>query len=84
MALTRAHSFSRSWLAALADEIEWPTETERDLQRSLLASLGIGDVYLAVVAWVDGVKQYCQINFRKHGKSEECNRSCASLSLTLF
>ena len=42
---------------ALADEIEWPTETERDLQRVLLASLEIGDVYLAVVAWAGGVKQ---------------------------
>ena len=37
--------------------MEWPTETERDLQRALLASLGIGDVYLAIVAWVDVVKQ---------------------------
>ena len=45
MALTRAHSRLRNWLAALADEMEWPTETERDLQRALLASLGIGDVY---------------------------------------
>ena len=57
MALNRAHSYSRNWLAALAEEIEWPTETERDLQRALLASRGIGDVYLAVVAWVDVVKQ---------------------------
>mmetsp|Transcript_40204 Transcript_40204/g.90229 ORF Transcript_40204/g.90229 Transcript_40204/m.90229 type:complete len:87 (-) Transcript_40204:219-479(-) len=69
---------------ALADEIEWPTETERDLQRALLASLGIDDVYLAVVAWVDGVKQYCQINFLKHGQSEECIRSCASFSFSLY
>ena len=57
MALNRAHSYSRNWLATLAEEIEWPTETERDLQRALLASRGIGDVYLAVVAWVDVVKQ---------------------------
>ena len=41
----------------LADEIQWPTESERDQQRALLASLGINDVFLSVVAWVDGVKQ---------------------------
>ena len=57
MALTRANSCSRNWLAALAGEVEWPTETERDLQRAPLASLGIGDAYLAVVAWVGGVMQ---------------------------
>ena len=41
----------------LADEIQWPDAKERAAQRELLAKIGINEVYLAVVAWVDGVKQ---------------------------
>lgn len=41
----------------LADEISWPTESERSAQRRMLELAGINAVYLAVVGWVDGVKQ---------------------------
>ena len=42
----------------LASEIQWPTEAERDAQKEILRAIGINSVFLSVIAWVDGVKQY--------------------------
>ncbi len=50
--------FSHETDSPLESEIAWPSPAERDADKIILAAAGINAVFLSVVAWVDGVKQY--------------------------
>ena len=49
--------FAHETKSPLADEIKWPTEEDRDVMKDQLRAAGINEAMLAVVTWVDGVKQ---------------------------